>query len=116
MYRLQSPGVGIDEIDPPNPNPLASVGYCSVYWVDHLVASISMDDIQALSRYRHRTNPRFGAEEIGSVERFFATSFIYWVESLALLRSVPHGLGSLHELKELLEVRHKSLLIIEYRI
>ncbi|KAG5804903.1 hypothetical protein H9Q74_005329 [Fusarium xylarioides] len=35
-YKLDAPGFPIDQISPPDPDPVASVRYSCVYWVDHL--------------------------------------------------------------------------------
>lgn len=37
VYNLRSPAFSIDQIKPPNPDPLAAARYSCVYWVDHLL-------------------------------------------------------------------------------
>ncbi|PNP55869.1 hypothetical protein FNYG_15443 [Fusarium nygamai] len=36
VYKLGVPGFPIDQVSPPNPDPLASIQYSCVFWVDHL--------------------------------------------------------------------------------
>ncbi|KAJ9413287.1 transcriptional activator of glycolytic enzymes-domain-containing protein [Fusarium oxysporum] len=39
MYNLNHPGISIDDVRQPDPNPLASARYSCFYWVDHLSAA-----------------------------------------------------------------------------
>ena len=41
MYGLGAPGFPIDSVRVPDPDPLATVRYSCVYWVDHLCHSVS---------------------------------------------------------------------------
>lgn len=41
IYNLGAPGIPIERISTPDPNPLASVRYSCVYWVDHFCNSLS---------------------------------------------------------------------------
>jgi hypothetical protein len=40
MYNLNHPGISIDDVRQPDPNPLASARYSCFYWVDHLSAAV----------------------------------------------------------------------------
>lgn len=44
MYGLGAPGCSIDDVERPDPDPLAATGYSCVYWIDHLVASSKRAD------------------------------------------------------------------------
>jgi len=37
IYSLRAPGITIDQVKQPNPDPLAAVRYSCLYWVDHLI-------------------------------------------------------------------------------
>ena len=36
IYGLDAPGFSIDQVKPPDPDPLSSVRYSCVYWINHL--------------------------------------------------------------------------------
>ena len=36
IYSLRAPGISIDQVEAPNPDPLAAAGYSCLYWADHL--------------------------------------------------------------------------------
>ncbi|QYT02255.1 hypothetical protein H0G86_009261 [Trichoderma simmonsii] len=90
IYGLAKPGFLIDDLtiqDVPSPDPLAPVGYCCVYWIDHFVESIPYsedDNSQELIYY------------------FFKEKYMYWLESLSLLRSMYHGTMGIQKLEKLL--------------
>ena len=37
VYSLETPGFLIDQVKQPNPEPLATVWYSCLYWIDHLL-------------------------------------------------------------------------------
>ena len=37
IYRLCTPGISIDQVKPPFPDPFAAIQYSCLYWVDHLL-------------------------------------------------------------------------------
>lgn len=79
IYGLVKPGFLMDDLtsqDVPSPNPLAPVGYCCVYWIGHFVESISHSDDNS-------------CQELISI--FIKEKYIYWLESLSLLRSMYNG-------------------------
>ena len=90
MYNLRSPGARIDQIEQPNPDPLAAVRYSCVYWVDHL----------AESGPSHTDSLREG----GTVDRFLRECYLYWLEALGLLGTLPEGIASMHKLQSILQV------------
>ena len=95
MYGLDLPGVHIDEVRVPSPDPLAAVQYSCVYWVDHLCRSVS-------GASRHRDGL---LEDYGAVYKFFETKYLYWLEALSLLRAMPAGVIAIKQLLGLLGVR-----------
>lgn len=88
IYKLAYPGFLINDLDDtPSPDPLAAVGYCCIYWIDHFEDSIS------------RAGGTQGHEMI---YEFLLKKYIYWLEALSLLRSVYYGQAGLQKLKRLL--------------
>ena len=77
MYGLREPGMGIDKIVVPRPDPLAGMKYAAVYWIDHLLYSL---------------NPAFGTSlslaDAVLISNFFRKKYLYWLEALSLLESI----------------------------
>ncbi|KAH7118115.1 hypothetical protein B0J13DRAFT_570470 [Dactylonectria estremocensis] len=67
---LGNPGFSIDDLEMPVPDPLASVRYPCVHWVDHLCDAPHQDD------------PVDG----GPVHEFLEGYLLYWVEALVRAR------------------------------
>ncbi|KAL8387325.1 hypothetical protein RB595_009988 [Gaeumannomyces hyphopodioides] len=85
-------GLPVDQFEQqrPKPDPLASVGYSCVYWVDHLRDSHSPVDSDDRGEDDH-------------LRRFLETHFLYWLEALSLLRSIYKGVLSMHSLVALVQ-------------
>jgi hypothetical protein len=91
MYGLHHPGFPIDKVEPPHPDPLATVRYSCVYWADHLYNSVSgkstrQDDLQ----------------DGGVVHTFLKAKYLYWLEALSLLRGISDGVIVIGKLIDLL--------------
>lgn len=91
-YNIRAPGTSIDQVEPPNPDPLAVARYSCLYWVDHLLDCHSGED--AIK------DPQDG----GLVYSFLYHSFLYWLEALSLLKNVSDSIVMLRKL-EYLQVR-----------
>jgi hypothetical protein len=94
MYGLKAIGHPIDEVQQPDPDPLASTRYSFVYWVDHLCRSDSVASI-------------FGTEDVrngDAVYVFLREKYLYWLEALSLCRSMPKGVLSMANLQSLFQV------------
>ncbi|KAH7016527.1 uncharacterized protein B0I36DRAFT_232076, partial [Microdochium trichocladiopsis] len=87
-YNLRYPGFPIEKVKPPTPDPLSTVGYCCVYWVNHLVDAITNQD--------EGRNLHDG--EIA--DSFLRTKALYWIEALSLLRGIPDSIVALDGLKQ----------------
>ncbi|KAJ6436177.1 ribosomal protein s17 [Purpureocillium lavendulum] len=85
MYNLDYDFKPVD-INPPTPDPLASIAYSCVFWVDHLFKSGGVADC------------RRGFANDGAVFMFLKERVLYWLESLSLLGAVPEGLRSIQKL------------------
>ena len=47
IYELCRPGLPIDDVNTPDPDPLAAVQYSCIYWVDHLCEGGSHSQYQS---------------------------------------------------------------------
>ncbi|KAL6410694.1 NWD1 protein [Ilyonectria robusta] len=88
MYRLQSPGIVIDEISQPEPDPLSRLCYSSLYWVDHL----------------GQTKNNISSSDWGEIEEFMREKFLYWLEALSLQRKTPVGVGAIRKLRDIMQI------------
>ncbi|EXA29674.1 hypothetical protein FOVG_18865 [Fusarium oxysporum f. sp. pisi HDV247] len=97
IYSLRAPGFPIDQVTPPNPDPLASTRYSCIYWVDHLCDS---DPV-------HRTRHDEALQDSGAINTFLQKKYLYWLEALSLLRSMSEGVMAMQKLEAL--VSHQQL-------
>jgi hypothetical protein len=96
MYSLGELGFSIDEAETPNPDPLATVRYSCVYWIDHLYDSKPESWADSVG----------DLEVAGAVNRFLRKKYLYWLEALSLCRSMSEGVISMARLRSLAQVRH----------
>lgn len=79
IYNLGDPGMFIENIQRPNPDPLASIQYSCEFWVTHLrEAEPCLDEDQ--------------------VYAFLRVHFLHWFEALSLTSSSPAGVHALRDL------------------
>ncbi|EXK77690.1 hypothetical protein FOQG_17616 [Fusarium oxysporum f. sp. raphani 54005] len=90
IYSLSTPGFSIDRVSPPDPNPLSSIRYSCVYWVHHLHDSDSTEVNNIL-------------QGNGDVHKFMRKKYLYWLESLSLLRSMSEGVNAVRKLETLVK-------------
>jgi hypothetical protein len=88
MYDARHPGTSIHEMKCPDPNPLRTIRYSCVYWIDHLSDAGTTEGIQTG----------------GVVQRFLEQKCLYWLEALALLGGLSHNIISISKLAELIKV------------
>ncbi|KAG5797868.1 hypothetical protein H9Q69_003096 [Fusarium xylarioides] len=89
-YKLDAPGFPIDQISPPDPDPVASVRYSCVYWVDHL------DDSGSKAKMSDNA-----LQDGGVVHDFIKKKYLHWLESLSPLRSMSEGVLAVQKLEAL---------------
>ncbi|KUL83182.1 hypothetical protein ZTR_10107 [Talaromyces verruculosus] len=92
IYDLRKPGVLIEEVVTPDPDPLASVRYSCVFWVNHLLDS-------------RRTQGKEYDEVLwdgGVIHKFLQKSYLYWLEGLSLLKSISDGVRAVQKLESLI--------------
>ncbi len=94
IYNLRAPGYPIEQVNQPDPDPLAASRYSCIYWVDHLCAWNSK------SRTEYRVDLRDG----GTVEIFMRKKYLYWLEALSFCRGISDGIVSMTKLEALLQV------------
>ncbi|KAI9662792.1 MAG: hypothetical protein M1829_006136, partial [Trizodia sp. TS-e1964] len=92
-YGLCAPGISISQVEQPNPDPLAAVGYSCVYWVDHL------SEFDSVMKEKYRIN----LQDRGVVDQFLRQKYLYWLEALSLLGSISQGVQSMIRLQGLLQ-------------
>ncbi|KAL2135900.1 hypothetical protein VTI74DRAFT_6283 [Chaetomium olivicolor] len=92
MYSLSAPGFPIGHVRVPDPDPLATVRYSCVYWVNHLSESV----------YGTKANPDDFLQDDKAVHTFFETKYLYWLEALSLIRAMSEGIIAIRQLEGLL--------------
>ncbi|RKK23582.1 Vegetative incompatibility protein HET-E-1 [Fusarium oxysporum f. sp. cepae] len=89
MYDLRQPGITIDYVRQPGPDPLASARYSCLYWAEHLCDS-------------NKNNQDDELRDGGTVHTFLKDKYLYWLEALSLLRSTSEGVIAVQKLNALL--------------
>ncbi|KAM0263379.1 hypothetical protein ACHAQJ_001235 [Trichoderma viride] len=87
IYSLRLPGFSIEQVSPPDPDPLAPIRYSCIYWIDHFGAS---EPPQA----SHEKGPQ--SED--AITTFVKGKYLYWLEALSLLRSMSEGFMAMQRL------------------
>ncbi|KAJ6439024.1 Vegetative incompatibility protein HET-E-1 [Purpureocillium lavendulum] len=98
---IVSSRISIDAIRQPEPNPLASIAYSCIHWVDHL------HDVDSHKTSRYIDELR----DDGIVHEFLQREYLHWLEALSLLRSMPEGVIAMTRLQVLLERFDESCLL-----
>jgi hypothetical protein len=93
IYGLQELGYLIEDVEQPDPDPLASSRYSCIYWVDHLCKS----DPVCSATYKQ------AVQDEGVVHAFLRESYLYWLEALSLCRSIAKGVHSTANLQSLVK-------------
>ncbi|EMD92741.1 hypothetical protein COCC4DRAFT_197430 [Bipolaris maydis ATCC 48331] len=88
MYGLRAIGTLIEDVKKPKPDPLAAISYSCIYWIDHLCESKPIASAPDPEHLR----------DGGLVDRFLRKTFLYWLESLSLCKSISHGIVSMNKL------------------
>jgi hypothetical protein len=94
MYDLEAPGLPIEDVIQPDPDPLAVSRYPCVYWIDHLHDS----------RRDSRADSISDLQVTSAVDGFLRKNYIYWLEALSLCKSVEKGVVSITKLWSLVQV------------
>lgn len=104
IYSLSASEFFIDNVKQPNSDPLTTVHYFCVFWVDHL------HDWHFSESTKHLNN----LEDSDAVNNFLRKKYIYWLKALNLLRSMSERVLSMIKLEGLLQVSLKSVVLFYY--
>ena len=91
IYDLRHPGCSIDKVKPLDPDPLGSIQYACVYWVDHLCKIKSSHD-------------EVGLYDNGTIDVFLRKHFLHWLEALSLMGKTSEGIIAITLLESIIEV------------
>jgi hypothetical protein len=92
IYSIESPGDHIYDITPPDPNPLTPREYCCLFWVEHLVHCCQPQQLH----YRECL------KDTGILQSFLQKKYLYWLEAMVLLESIPLAVIALQKLQDLI--------------
>lgn len=106
IYSLHVPGFPISQVKQPERDPLASVQYSGIYWVNHL-----------LDYHFHQTAKQHeDLQDGGMVDKFLRKKYLHWLEALALLGGIPKGILAMSRLADLVQVSHETLQLCSPRV
>ncbi|RBR12916.1 uncharacterized protein FIESC28_08407 [Fusarium coffeatum] len=88
LCELDHPGFYIDDIEPDYLEPLDPIRYSCVHWVDHI------HDSEPTRLNNHLDNG-------GTIHVFIQKKYLYWLESLSLLKSTVEGVKAIYKLEDL---------------
>jgi WD40 domain-containing protein/NACHT domain-containing protein len=91
MYNLQDPGGMVKDV--PDPDPLASIRYSYVFWVDHLCEA----DDKSLDRRKKLSDD-------GAIFAFLKEHVLHWIESLSLIYKLSDVVLSIKKLLQKVQV------------
>jgi len=98
IYKLDRPGILINEIRSPNPDPLAAVRYSCVYFIKHLC---SIPD--QVPDYENKLSDN------GAILAFFKRHFLHWLEALSLIGGLSESIGMINNLLVVIDVSHSVI-------
>ncbi|KAF2737041.1 NACHT-domain-containing protein [Polyplosphaeria fusca] len=93
MYQLRALGYPIEQVQQRKPDPLATLRYSCIYWIDHLYEWISNSSTCDGSIRRGG----------GVVDRFIQEKYLYWLEAISLCTSMSKGIVSVSRLEALIK-------------
>ncbi|KAF2628723.1 hypothetical protein BU25DRAFT_439225 [Macroventuria anomochaeta] len=93
IYSLEAPGYPIENVKPPEPDPLAVSRYPCVYWIDHLYKS----------KPKSSENSVDNLQVPDVVDEFLRKKYLYWLEGLSLCKSVEKSVVSMTKLWSLVQ-------------
>lgn len=93
IYDITFPGLQIDQVTRPSPDPLAAAHYSCLYWVHHLQGGYCSQSVDIEPHH------------LQSVDTFLQQKYLHWIEALCLVRNVPRGIEAMLKLEGLFKVR-----------
>ncbi|KAF2190904.1 HET-domain-containing protein, partial [Zopfia rhizophila CBS 207.26] len=103
MYSLRALGYPAEQVELPDPDPLAPSRYSCIYWVDHLYdwslssSATSSADLQ----------------DGGAVHEFVRKKYLYSLEALSLCKNMSKGVVSIAKLETLINGRANAAKLVE---
>jgi hypothetical protein len=94
IYSLGTLGYPIEQVKPPEPDPLMESRYSCIYWIDHLC------DYNSSSSAKYKTS----LQDWAAVDSFLRAKYLYWLEALSLCKSMSKGVVSMARLKTVTHV------------
>ena len=94
MYSLIAPGFAVDKVQVRANDPLVTIRYSCVHWVDHLC------DWNSNSSVNHIVDLQDG----GAIDNFIKKKYLYWLEALSLSESMSEGVIAIGKLQALIQV------------
>ena len=91
MYSLQDPGSMVENGLDPDPDPLGSIRYSCLFWVDHLCKADDQRLVDCMS-------------DDGAIFTFLGEHFLHWLESLSLIHKLSDGVLSIRKLLHKVQV------------
>ncbi|KAF2192930.1 HET-domain-containing protein [Zopfia rhizophila CBS 207.26] len=102
MYGLIAPGFPVGKVQVPVHDPLATMRYSCVHWVDHLCDWNS-----------NSANHGIDSQDKCAIENFIRMKYLYWLEALSLCKSMSEGVVSMAKLEALIQGRVDASTLIE---
>jgi hypothetical protein len=93
IYKLHLPGISINSVQVPDPDPLAPLRYPCVYWERHFQEA-----------YRSSVLYQSDLTDSGVVYQFFQNYFLYWLEAVSLIGKVSEGILTITSLESSISV------------
>ncbi|RYP05879.1 hypothetical protein DL765_009689 [Monosporascus sp. GIB2] len=100
MYSLCALGYPAEQVEQPDPDPLAASRYSCIYWVHHLCEW----------SHNSSTNNRIDLQDGGIVDSFIREKYLYWLEALSLCKSMSEGVVAMANLQTLIKAYASALL------
>jgi len=92
ILHLKLPGISTKDISIPSPNPLATVEYAYIHWVDHIDAC------------KNSTTWRLSSSNSNMVDKFLQRKYIHWLEALSILERLSDSIRAIKRLENLIVV------------
>ncbi|KOS44516.1 hypothetical protein ACN38_g4574 [Penicillium nordicum] len=96
IYDITFPGLQIDQVTHPSPDPLAVAHYACLYWAHHLQDGYCSESADIEPHH------------LQSVDTFLRHKYLHWIEALCLIRNVPRGIEAMLKLEGLFKENQKS--------
>jgi hypothetical protein len=97
IYKLSRPGISIDLVQIPDPDPLAPLQYSCVNWASHLDGA-----------YQNNLS------DDGIIHQFLQKYFLYWLEALSWCRKVSEGVLTIASIESYLVVSCLLMIYMNY--